>query len=48
MICSLVSITFDSPQLGKLLNKIDKTLEYSYRDMLNFDFIEKGLGIAFI
>ena len=48
MVCSLVSITFDSPQLGKQLNKIYKTLEYWSRDMLNFDFLEKGLGIVFL
>ena len=28
MACSLVSILFESPQLGKQLNKIYKTLEY--------------------
>ena len=27
-------------------NKIYKSLEYWSRDMLNFDFLEKGLGIA--
>ena len=27
-------------------NKIYKTLEYWFRDMLNFDFLEKGLGIV--
>ena len=39
MVCSLVSITLDSPQLGKQLNKI-------YTNMLNFDFLEKGLEIV--
>ena len=27
-------------------NKIYKTLEYCFRDILNFDFWEKGLGIV--
>ena len=44
MVCSLVSNTFDSLQLGKQ-NKIYKTLEYWYRDMLNIDFLEKNLLI---
>ena len=26
-------------------NKLCKTLDYGSRDMLNFDFLEKGLGI---
>ena len=42
MVGSFVSITFDSPQLGKQ-NKIYKALEYWSRDMLKFDFLEKGL-----
>ena len=28
-------------------NKLYKTLDYWSRNMLNFDFLEKGLGIAF-
>ena len=27
-------------------NKLHKTLDYWYRDVLNFDFLEKGLGIV--
>ena len=27
-------------------NELYKTLDYSSRDMLNFDFLEKGLGIV--
>ena len=27
-------------------NKLNKTLEYWSRDTLNFDFLEKGLGIV--
>ena len=45
MFCRLVSITSDSTQLGKQ-NKIYKTLEYWSRDTLNFDFLEKGLGLV--
>ena len=48
MVCSLVSITFDSPQLGKQLNKVYKTLEYWSRYVFNFGFLEKGLGIVFL
>ena len=41
--CSLVLIYFNSPQM---LHAI-KTLNYWSRDMLKFDFPEKGLGIVF-
>ena len=45
MVCSLVSITFIVLNLAS--NKtIYKTLEYWSRDMLNFGFLEKGLGIV--
>ena len=45
MVCSLVSITFIVLNLAS--NKtIHKTLEYWSRDMLNFGFLEKGLGIV--
>ena len=48
MVYNLVSITFDSLQLGKQLkqNKIYKTLEYSSKDIFNFHFLERGLGIV--
>ena len=36
----------DGPQLCIPWNKLYKTLEYWYRDMLKFDFLEKGLGIV--
>ena len=45
MVCSFVSISFDSPQLDKQ-NKIHKILEYQSKDKLNFDFLEKGLQIV--
>ena len=45
LICSLVSIYTDSPQLSYNKNELYKTLDYWSRDMLNFDFLEKGLGI---
>ena len=32
--------------LAKNKNKIYKTLEYWFRDILNFDVLEKGLGIV--
>ena len=42
MVCSLVSIYFDNPQLGQTI----KTLDYWSRDMLNFNISEKGLGLV--
>ena len=39
----LVSVYFDSPQLGKL----HKTLDYWSRDKFHFDFLEKGLEKVF-
>ena len=45
MVCSLVLIYFDSPQLDKE-NKLYKTLDCWSRDKLNFDFLEKGLRIV--
>ena len=53
---NLVSIYFDSPQLGNKnelyikkknnkKNRLYKTLDYWSRDMLNFDFLEMGLGV---
>ena len=41
----LALMTFDSPKLGKQKNKIYKTLEYWFRDMLNFYFVGKDLWI---
>ena len=47
MVYSLVSITFDSPQHGKQLKQnIWNFKILRSRDMLNFDFIEKNLGIV--
>ena len=43
MVCSLVSIYFNSLQLG-IKNNLYKTLDYWSRDMLHFDFLEKSLG----
>ena len=43
MVCTLVSIYFDSPQIGKLC----KTLDYLSRHMPNFDFLEKKFGNSF-
>ena len=46
MVYCLVSITFDSPQLGKQWNKKYITLEYWSRDIIDFDFLEKDLGVV--
>ena len=46
MICNLVSIYFDSPQLVYNKNKLYKTLDYWSGDILNFNFSEKGLGLV--
>ena len=45
VVCSLVTIYLDRPQLGIIFKKLCKTLDV-FRDMLNFDFLEKGLGIV--
>ena len=44
MVSSLVSIYFDSNQFGHK-SKLYKTLDYWSRNMLNFDTLEKCLGI---
>ena len=48
VVCSLVPIYFDSPQLNLEYNKTNlyKTLDYLSRDMLNFNFSEEGLGLV--
>ena len=46
MVCSLVSIYFDSHQLEYNENKMYKTLDYWSRNMLNLDFLEKGMKIV--
>ena len=46
MVCGLVSISLDSPQLVTYKNKLYKTLNYWSRDVLSFDFLEKGLRIV--
>ena len=48
-VCSLVSIYFDSSialNLPSNKNKLYKTLDYWSRDILNFNFSEKGLELA--
>ena len=44
MVCSLVSIHFPNQAYNK--SKLYNILDYWSRDMLNFDFLEKWLGIA--
>ena len=46
MTCNLVSIYFDSSQLGIQKKKLYKTLGYWSRDMLDFNFSEKGLRLV--
>ena len=47
MVCSLVSLYFNSPQLGIQKKKKKKTsLNYWSRYMLNFNFSEKGLQLV--
>ena len=38
VVCSVVSIYFDTPQLAVSKNKLYKTLDYWSRDILNFNF----------
>ena len=44
--CSLVSIYWDIPHLVCNKTKLHKALGYWSREMLNFDFLEKSLGIV--
>ena len=46
MVWSLVSIYFDTLHLIYNKNKLYKTLDYWSRQLFNFDFLEKGLGIV--
>ena len=50
VVCSLVSIYLDSPQPAiqwkKKNNSLKLYLDYWFTDMLNFDFLEKSLGIV--
>ena len=43
---SLVSTLFDSPQLVIKKTKLYKTLDHWSRDMLNYNFSEKSLGLV--
>ena len=45
MVFSFVPLCFNSPHLG-IRNKLYKTLDYWPRAMLNFNLLEKGLGIV--
>ena len=45
MVCYLVSIYLIALNVSYNKNKPYKTFDYSSRDMLNFDFSERGLGI---
>ena len=47
MVWSLVFIHFDSPQLGYYKNKLYKTSDHWFRDMLTLNFPEKGQGLVF-
>ena len=46
MVYSLVSIHLIALNLGYNKSKLSKTLNYSPSDMLNFNCLEKGLGLA--
>ena len=47
VVCRLISLYFDSTQINIQYNrnKLFKTLHYWSRDMLNFVFLDKSLGI---
>ena len=47
MVWSLVLISFDSGKLGTQKKQIDNTIDYFSRDMSNFDFLGKSVGISF-
>ena len=44
VVCSLVSIPFDSPYISINKKGLYETLGYWSRDVLNFDFLENGRG----
>ena len=46
VVCNLISMCFDKRNLGYNKNKLYKYLGYSSRDMLNFNFPEKGMGLV--
>ena len=46
MFCNLVSIYCDRSQLAIQKSKLYKTLDYWSRDMLNFNFWRKSLGLV--
>ena len=47
MVCTLISIYFDSPQLGYYnKNKLYKTLHCWSRDMIILNVLENGLGLV--
>ena len=46
MVCSLVSICFVSLTLTSNKTEVYKALDYWSRDILNFNYLEKGLGIV--
>ena len=43
---TLVSICFGNPRLTDNKQKLYETSDYWFRDMLNFDFLKKSLGLA--
>ena len=45
VVCTLVSICFGYLQLGYTIKKLYKISECWFRAMLNFDLLEKGLGL---
>ena len=46
VVCNLIPMYFDKLKLGYNKNKLYKYLDYSSRDMLNFNFSEKGMGLV--
>ena len=44
VVCSLVSIILIALNLAYNKNELYTTLNYWFRDMLNFNFLEKSLG----
>ena len=46
MVCSLISLYFDSSQISIQQKQMFKKLSYWSKDMLNFGFLDKGLGIV--
>ena len=47
VVCRYASTYFNSLLLAYNKNKLYKLLDHLFKDVFNFDFLEKSLGVAF-